>query len=487
MRSVLSLFLVLFAATAQQAAFAKTVVLPSSTGPLKLRAKIITADLISHDFQASGDVLIDYDQDVLEADEIKGNFETHAIYATRAHGSVGALFIRGEQISTRRVPIPNRPGQYGLQYVVKNGATTTCDLAHPDYRIQAREIIIKPGDSATANKVSLWLGNVKIITLPRLITHIGGERRAETFFPTPGVDSKDGLFLGIIHTVVDTEKTDGILRLRLTELAGVQGGILVRHTIAGDDKPMTLTRDTDLSLRRLLIPTFDEDKEMCPAVIQSRMVHSQANVFGQFLHNEHVYDVNNRHLLLSQEPQVGARWMSAPHSLLGKSLSVYVAAETSYGRFRESSGVSGSRGDVRMAAAALPIPISKQTFFQPALSLRSSGYDNRDTYQTMGLSGDLSQKFGRAYSAIRLLSYSIHGNTPFEFDDVDRPHQVQGLLAYCGKNQGASLLLRYDASRNVLYDWEATYTLKLHCLQPTFTWRNRFGMFTIDLKVLGLN
>lgn len=487
MRSVLSLFLVLLAAMAQQAAFAKTVVLSTSTGPLKLRAKTIVVDPVAHSFQASGDVRIDYQNDMLEADAVRGDFETREIYAARAYAKVGGLFIRGEEISTRRVPIRNKPGLYELQYVVKNGATTTCDLARPDYRIQAREIIIKPGDTATANKVSLWLGSVKVITVPRLVTHIGGEERAESFLPKPGFDSRDGLFLGINHTVLDSEKTDAILRLRITTLSGVQGGVLVRHTIAGPGKPMTLARDTDLSRRLLLVPTFEADKEMCPGVIQSRVVPGQGSVFAQFLHNEHVYDVNDPHLLLSQKPQVGARWVTSPFPVLGKSLSAYVAAETSYGRFQESNGASANRMDVRVAAATLPIQVLKQTFFQPALSLRSSGYDSRDSYQTIGLSGDLSHKFGRAYGAIRLLTYSIYGETPFEFDNVDRPHQMQGLLAYCGKTQGASLVLRYDASRNVLYDWEVAYTRRLHCLQPTFTWHNRFGLFTVDLKVLGLD
>src|SRR5207302_1541543 len=52
------------------------------------------------------------------------------------------------------------------QAVVSDASITPCDPDHPFYKITAKKIVIAPDQSVTAYDASLWVGGVRVITLP---------------------------------------------------------------------------------------------------------------------------------------------------------------------------------------------------------------------------------------------------------------------------------------------------------------------------------
>ena len=461
-----------------------------ASGSLTLRAQMASHNMATGQFDASGDVRIWYDGSTLEADVVRGNFLTRELSAVRAKGQINSLRIWGEEITTRRRAVrPRRtPGGYQLEYKVRNGSVTTCDLPKPDFQVTAREITVEPGDHATARKVSLFLGRFKVFTAPVLRIGLGPEWERETLLPKPGYDSRDGPFLGIGYGLVRSARTNVSLNVRATSRGGVQGGLLLRQVIAGEAMSTEDVAELDLASRPLLVPgpgAADGVGLMTPQVQEP-----SPNVTGyvRLAHRERVYDVDNRDLLLDSSPEVGFRWTSPTfHLAPGGKLSGYAVGTASWGKFREIAGNEDKRTDLRLTLAALPARVSARTYVQPALLVRRSSYNTGGSFSSRGVSVDITRTFGNSYVSARYLSNSSTGTTPFEFDDVDRPRQLQGAFGHRWTRNTVNVVLRYALNDGGLYDWEVSYARKLHCLEPKLTWRNRFGLFSIDVKVLGLD
>jgi hypothetical protein len=105
----------------------------------------------------------------------------------------------------------------------------------------------------------------------------------------------------------------------------------------------------------------------------------------------------------------------------------------------------------------------------------------------LGGAFDASHLFpGGSFASLRLIGHLTSGSTPFEFDNVDIKQELQGAGRYVLGRNSYSGVLRYDLERNALRDWEFTFAHRLHCLEPSITWRNRYSQISLNIKVLGL-
>ena len=78
--------------------------------------------------------------------------------------------------------------------VARESTLTTCDPAHPLYRVTASSLEVIPGERAVLNGATLWVGRYGIISLPTLIVSLRDPKATAGSFPSVGYTSIDGLY-----------------------------------------------------------------------------------------------------------------------------------------------------------------------------------------------------------------------------------------------------------------------------------------------------
>jgi hypothetical protein len=462
---------------------------PTAVSTFDLHADTSTYDEATGDFEASGNANLHYDTDSVQADSIKGNANTKELFATNFRAHVKTLFFQGAQLATKQVPMPGPPGQYPLAtYVVQNGQFTTCSKEHPDFRVTARRLSVIPEQRATMKRASVWLGNFKLMTLPKLTLKLNEHTSGESLFPRPGYNSRDGFSVTINQRLNASDRLAVILDFRETTRSGLQGGLRTNLLLGGKQSSTRAALLTDLRLRPITLPRLQNSELVRPPNYDNNLFAGQLMAFAAYDQHQRIFDIDAKELLVSTTPELGIRWITNPYHIGSTGIAAYLAGQASWGSFAEAeTHQSHSRTDARMTLTTAPIPVLRNVFFQPAAYIRKSGYDNGESYGNRGVSADLSTSYGRAYILGRILNFTASGSTPFEFDDIDRFREFHTAFLYTGKRMGLGLTLRYGLDQHSLYDWEFSYTRRLHCLEPTLTWDNRFGLFRIDIKALGLD
>ena len=123
-------------------------------------------------------------------------------------GQVDQLYLRGKSIeflpledAQREGWAPKRTGPEAEDAARWTGVTvTTCDKVHPHYRLQAREVVVVPGDRVVVKNPRVYLGEHLLFTYPfdYVIRDRADGKKSETvFFPMVQYDGDKGLGLGI--------------------------------------------------------------------------------------------------------------------------------------------------------------------------------------------------------------------------------------------------------------------------------------------------
>src|SRR5207249_4598444 len=78
--------------------------------------------------------------------------------------------------------------------ISRESTLTTCDPAHPLYRVTASSLDVIPGNRAVVNGATLSVGRYRIISLPTLIVSLRDPKATAGSFPSVGYTSIDGLY-----------------------------------------------------------------------------------------------------------------------------------------------------------------------------------------------------------------------------------------------------------------------------------------------------
>ncbi len=157
----------------------------------------MTADRIEYNslartLRADGHVRASSGDAVITADHLDGSADTQEITATgHVTLSQGLTTATGSlltyNLGTKVGRMENMTGLFGPlhvsgqaieiapgQDVVSEASVTPCDPDNPFYKITARKIVIVPDQSFTAYDASLWVGGVRVITLPSYTSGLRG-------------------------------------------------------------------------------------------------------------------------------------------------------------------------------------------------------------------------------------------------------------------------------------------------------------------------
>ncbi len=190
-----------------------------------LSAKTVAIDNESGSVQATGDVVIDYVDELGTPQRWKGS---DVQYDFRRRRVVASGFRMGRPpffVSGKKAEVSAEGGQQNASEVV----LTTDDVAEPGYRIRAKSLTIQPDKTLVAENAVLYVGKVPMMYFPKYTRT--ADRHPNFWTVTPGYRSLYGPFvLGSYHWEVRTNVT-AALDLDLRQRRGVAGGPQVAYDL----------------------------------------------------------------------------------------------------------------------------------------------------------------------------------------------------------------------------------------------------------------
>lgn len=377
---------------------------------------------------------------------------------------------------------------------LSNASFTTCDRENPDYRITARDITLTSDQMLKARHVSVYLWKTKLFTIPRLSMNVGPGSHNQSLIPSPGYGKYEGFFLNMKYDLLSSQKGDAKTFLRPTTKNGIQAGLTGGYAFEGDTRitpPYYPDFDSDLRYESVLQPVindWDWETGFPDISCKPRLV----SMFGGLVSRQRTFDVDEPNLLVSRLPEVGFRYVSPetwvsprdPFSEFG----VQTQFRTSWGRFKDSSeGDTINRFDARGIASTTLARFGKSTALRASGLARISEYGNGDHYGVLGGALDVSKIFpSGSYLSLRYMAHGTSGQTPFEFDDIDIPFELMGSASVVWDNNRVSGLIDYDVSDASIRSWTVTYARRLHCIEPSISWKNTYKEISLNVRILGL-
>ena len=247
------------ARAARSAALSTTQPVPG--GPITIEAEEITYDAATNVVTARGRVRVTHALFRLFADTMTFDLRTQVVTAEGRVRLIDAqgrelrgtrvvyAILRGEAIITLAETIVDRvyiraervQGN-AVRLTVDEATITTCDPTRPLYRITARRVEIIPGEELVARDASIWLGSVRVLTLPTYRMSLREARGPR--LPGVGSNPTDGLWIDYRYPY------------RLGEVAGELygkygqiSGFFLLNTLSYDQPLWRLTLDTGRTQR----------------------------------------------------------------------------------------------------------------------------------------------------------------------------------------------------------------------------------------------
>jgi len=202
----------------------------------RITAGSVEADLQANTAVFTGGVRLAIKQDALwsgrrtvEGEQLKLDLKTKEWEFGKASSQIELATSQGEPSGQAFVHSAALSGdEKDLQ--IEAGSLTTCDLEHPHYYFNAKEIVVYPNSKIVARKVSLVGLDRRLFTLNSLVIPIRGFRH--NFLPQIGSSAEEGMFLKTSYAYAATEKSQGFLRLDLIQKRGIGAGIEHAYNLA---------------------------------------------------------------------------------------------------------------------------------------------------------------------------------------------------------------------------------------------------------------
>ncbi len=221
--------------------------------PLVVEADRITYDTVARTVEASGHVRLRYGDLVASAEYLFADLQAGEVLlrgnvrAARGDQRVAAEQVRyrldlreGEALNVQAAVdnayLRAQRLQLGRDRVVAQQALATlCDPQNPLFHVTARRITVFPGERLVAEEASLWVGGVRVLSLPRYEVRLESRDAVSRSFPSPelGFDALSGYWIALRYPYrlgdVESEayaryNTQMGFEVRNTLRAGLLGG-----------------------------------------------------------------------------------------------------------------------------------------------------------------------------------------------------------------------------------------------------------------------
>ncbi len=369
---------------------------PAAQGPTVIEADEIAYDAATNTVTARGRVRVTHPRFRVFADTVLFDLQNQVV---TAEGRVRLIDAQGRELRGARLVyhIDREEGtvtdaetildqtylrgghvEVGRDRITVHQATVTiCDPARPLYRITARRIEVIPGELLVTHDASLWLGSLRVVTLPVYRMSLRpGEQRGPTL-PGVGYSGTDGLWVDYRY-----EYTLGGTSGNLYAKYGQRTGLFALNTL-------TYARPSWSIALRVGRAQQPDPGGVLRALSQAEVVYVQApwRLGGTPLH-----------LSLS----VGAGWFH-----------------------EEATARATTRFDGQLSLASQTLQLGPRLTATAGASFRISAYGTGDRREVLTTAIALSYRVDEATTAI--LTHDLvapRGVTPFLFDRVDAANTV---------------------------------------------------------------
>jgi hypothetical protein len=405
-----------------------------------LRANRVEGNLETGELAASEEVRVEHEEAIFEAQGAIYNLETGDFVLDQANGSTRLDRARSLVRIHAKGRHARREGE--VIYII-SGRLTTCDDERPHYAIHGDYIEVAPGKHVIIKGAQLQLFGLRLPKAPTIRLPLGkGPRRSP--FPRFGYSSRNGPFLA------DNRALGGRGTHFRTELAYY------------------------VTARRGVLGTVSSDY--------------YGNGWGATLragYEEYLRDDVTDTLYLDTLPEFTLRAEGPLDTVEG--LSYFGSGSTGY--FRENP-TSADAARHRFEAGLRYGELDRQAGegLWAGLALRQSFYNTGDDFRDIEASFGAGRRWSHRWrGAFTLIGHATDGRTPFEFDDVDIPWELQG-SARVGLTRNWYLggIGRYDLERASLRDYTLTLTRRVHCLSFSLHYRHVGQDFGASIDVNGI-
>ncbi len=370
---------------------------------------------------------------------------------------------------------------------LRNVVFTTCTKARPDYRIEASELRLLPHNRVYARHVSVYVGDLKLLTLPFLNFKAGSQSANALIFPRPAYDPVDGASIEDKFRLLDDDRGRADSDIRITQKHGVQGEFTSQYGIDG--------RAAEFPGRSIIVNTFqDKDTSMpvgsgtttCNA---SDLAHLR--VLGIVDLRSRTYDIRNSSLVVYRRPMLGTTYLVNPINIAGSKLDprlqLVPQLDATWGMFRETPGQVNyiTRTTTDIAGAVNLLPLGPKTAVQPMYAENWSWYGTGNIYQQWLWGIDAAHLFNDgSVMAIRYIKRNQAGVTPFQFDQVEIFKELQSMYQVRHKNQMAAFVANWDLGAGALYEWEVVYGYMTDCIGAWIRWNSRIQRLSFNVSLI---
>jgi len=208
--------------------------------PYSLFALLMSLDLQTQDFVATGNAEFRSPQGNFFADDIHYNFEKNTGYLQGARGAVDPFHFRAETLTL---------DPRNLKHI-QESTLTTCAKEHPHYALYARDFVVKPDNHYEARHVSLIFGGRRLFTIPRLA---GNLKKDDTAVNKPpllvGVTRLDGIYLATLYDYPLSSNAGLSLAARIGTKGVIRGDLSLYRKVGQGTLSLRVTEREDAQNR----------------------------------------------------------------------------------------------------------------------------------------------------------------------------------------------------------------------------------------------
>jgi hypothetical protein len=207
---------------------------------ITIRAASLVADLGTGDVTAEGDIRLEVAGQAVTGTVLTYNLTTRIGTLHEAETAYTGPLIVGS-ITIRAERLEGDPQRFAT---ARGGFATTCDPDDPLVFFTADEVTVIVGDKIVGRRVSVWIGDRRLFTLPYFIIFLR-ERQQSRLVPVIGYSDAEGWFLKTSYSYFLNAQSYGFVHADWMERLGVGTGVDHYYQFGGGRGSVFLYRLAD--------------------------------------------------------------------------------------------------------------------------------------------------------------------------------------------------------------------------------------------------
>jgi len=347
------------------------------------------------------------------------------------------LIFRGTRLELR-----------GEALTVLNSSITTCaNEERTHYRLSTRKVIIRPGVDIQLRRASFWLAGNKVLSCPKIVVSLReGGPSEQSFVPRVLINSTDGI-------LVQSAFSYPLFANPSAPALEIHAGWSARNAFRGSIDVSKLTQHVDYGVR--LAENDVASQDLRSRVLVDKRPEAFFDLQGVQLHPRLTANVFTSTGKIHEEEEDG--------DVTSDRSSVTLQLKPSFGSTENPSPFFGSM-------------FARKSWYDDGMSCGVLGAE-------VGVTGQLS---GNIKASLRYVTHGISGATPFEYDDIDIPHELRLTSdVTVSPKWKVPLELRYDLSRSSFRSTKIGILRRLDCLEYGATYDTSRRELGIDVRLFG--